>query len=160
VPLSVSRVPPFLTAVPHTERVGTPYREQKEVDEETDNEVLKFWRRMMDCYRGKRRTTVPLRDLGSTLGTMVNGRAIGHHFMKDAEPLHRGEKKRRANFSGHALDHDRFKMNSSWSHALCFAASSIPKSLQLCSRTLVAEINSQELHLVRCYRKNFRKKTE
>ena len=30
-------------------------------------------------------------DLGSTLGTMVNGRAIGHHFMKDAEPLHRGE---------------------------------------------------------------------
>lgn len=26
-------------------------------------------------------------DLGSTLGTMVNGRAIGHHFMKDAEPL-------------------------------------------------------------------------
>ena len=30
-------------------------------------------------------------DLGSTLGTMVNGRAIGRHFMKDAEPLHRGE---------------------------------------------------------------------
>lgn len=30
-------------------------------------------------------------DLGSTLGTMVNGRAIGHHFMRDAEPLHRGE---------------------------------------------------------------------
>ena len=32
-----------------------------------------------------------LRTVGSTLGTMVNGRAIGHHFMKDAEPLHRGE---------------------------------------------------------------------
>jgi CRP/FNR family transcriptional regulator, cyclic AMP receptor protein len=30
-------------------------------------------------------------DLGSTRGTMVNGWAIGHHFMKDAEPLHRGE---------------------------------------------------------------------
>jgi CRP/FNR family transcriptional regulator, cyclic AMP receptor protein len=30
-------------------------------------------------------------DLGSTLGTWVNGWAIGHHFMKDAEPLHRGE---------------------------------------------------------------------
>jgi hypothetical protein len=30
-------------------------------------------------------------DLGSTLGTMVNGWAIGHHFMMDAEPLHRGE---------------------------------------------------------------------
>jgi CRP/FNR family cyclic AMP-dependent transcriptional regulator len=30
-------------------------------------------------------------DLGSTLGTMVNGWALGHHFMKDTEPLHRGE---------------------------------------------------------------------
>jgi CRP/FNR family cyclic AMP-dependent transcriptional regulator len=30
-------------------------------------------------------------DLGSTLGTMVNGWSIGHHFMRDAEPLHRGE---------------------------------------------------------------------
>ena len=30
-------------------------------------------------------------DLGSTLGTMVNGWAVGHHFMKDTEPLHRGE---------------------------------------------------------------------
>jgi len=30
-------------------------------------------------------------DLGSTLGTIVNGRAIGHHFMKDASSLHRGE---------------------------------------------------------------------
>ncbi len=27
-------------------------------------------------------------DLGSTLGTIVNGRAIGHHFMRDAAPLH------------------------------------------------------------------------
>ena len=30
-------------------------------------------------------------DLGSALGTIVNGQAIGHHFMKDAAPLHRGE---------------------------------------------------------------------
>jgi CRP-like cAMP-binding protein len=30
-------------------------------------------------------------DLGSTLGTIVNGRAIGHHFMRDAVPLQRGE---------------------------------------------------------------------
>jgi hypothetical protein len=30
-------------------------------------------------------------DVGSRLGTKVNGQAIGHHFMKDAEPLHRGE---------------------------------------------------------------------
>jgi CRP/FNR family transcriptional regulator, cyclic AMP receptor protein len=32
-----------------------------------------------------------LSDLGSTLGTIVNGQAIGHHFTKDAAPLHRGE---------------------------------------------------------------------
>jgi transposase-like protein len=30
-------------------------------------------------------------DLGSALGTIVNGQAIGHHFRKDAAPLHRGE---------------------------------------------------------------------
>lgn len=30
-------------------------------------------------------------DLGSALGTIVNGQAIGHHFMKDAAPLHLGE---------------------------------------------------------------------
>jgi len=32
-----------------------------------------------------------LSDLGSTLGTIVNGQAIGHHFTKDAAPLHRGQ---------------------------------------------------------------------
>jgi CRP-like cAMP-binding protein len=30
-------------------------------------------------------------DLGSTLGTIVNDQAIGHHFSKDAAPLRRGE---------------------------------------------------------------------
>jgi CRP-like cAMP-binding protein len=30
-------------------------------------------------------------DLGSALGTIVNGRGIGHHFMSDAVPLHAGE---------------------------------------------------------------------
>ena len=30
-------------------------------------------------------------DLGSTLGTIVNGQAIGHHFMRDTAPLIRGE---------------------------------------------------------------------
>jgi CRP/FNR family cyclic AMP-dependent transcriptional regulator len=30
-------------------------------------------------------------DVGSALGTIVNGQAIGHHFMKDAARLHRGE---------------------------------------------------------------------
>jgi CRP/FNR family transcriptional regulator, cyclic AMP receptor protein len=30
-------------------------------------------------------------DLGSALGTIVNGQAIGHHFAKDSAPLNRGE---------------------------------------------------------------------
>jgi CRP/FNR family cyclic AMP-dependent transcriptional regulator len=30
-------------------------------------------------------------DLGSTLGTVVNGQAIGHHFMRDTAPLIHGE---------------------------------------------------------------------
>jgi CRP/FNR family transcriptional regulator, cyclic AMP receptor protein len=30
-------------------------------------------------------------DLGSTLGTIVNGQAIGHHFPKDSAPLNHGE---------------------------------------------------------------------
>jgi CRP-like cAMP-binding protein len=30
-------------------------------------------------------------DLGSTLGTIVNGQAIGHHFMRDTAPLIHGE---------------------------------------------------------------------
>jgi hypothetical protein len=30
-------------------------------------------------------------DLGSRLGTIVDGQGIGHHFMRDAVPLHAGE---------------------------------------------------------------------
>jgi len=36
-------------------------------------------------------TRLLILDLGSTLGTIVNGGAIGHHFMTDAAPLHRGD---------------------------------------------------------------------
>jgi CRP-like cAMP-binding protein len=32
-----------------------------------------------------------LSDLGSALGTIVNGQAVGYHFMRDAAPLQRGE---------------------------------------------------------------------
>jgi hypothetical protein len=34
---------------------------------------------------------IVIEDLGSTLGTVVNGQAIGHHFAKDTAPLHRGD---------------------------------------------------------------------
>ncbi|MCI0467890.1 MAG: FHA domain-containing protein, partial [Beijerinckiaceae bacterium] len=29
-------------------------------------------------------------DLGSTLGTIVNGQPLGHHFGRDSAPLRRG----------------------------------------------------------------------
>ena len=34
---------------------------------------------------------VVIEDLGSTLGTVVNGQAIGHHFARDAAPVRRGD---------------------------------------------------------------------
>jgi hypothetical protein len=36
-------------------------------------------------------TQILVSDLDSALGTIVNGRAIGRHFMTDTAPLHRGE---------------------------------------------------------------------
>jgi hypothetical protein len=37
------------------------------------------------------RDAILVRDLGSTLGTIVNGRPLGHAFPVDSEPLHKGE---------------------------------------------------------------------
>jgi CRP/FNR family transcriptional regulator, cyclic AMP receptor protein len=34
---------------------------------------------------------VVIEDLGSTLGSVVNGQAIGHHFARDTAPLRRGD---------------------------------------------------------------------
>jgi CRP/FNR family cyclic AMP-dependent transcriptional regulator len=39
----------------------------------------------------RRQNGLLILDLGSTLGTMVNGQSIGHHFMKDEAPLRPGE---------------------------------------------------------------------
>ena len=39
----------------------------------------------------RRGTQLLIADLGSKLGTIVNGQAIGHHFTKDTAPLHHGE---------------------------------------------------------------------
>jgi CRP/FNR family transcriptional regulator, cyclic AMP receptor protein len=39
----------------------------------------------------RRGTGFVVSDVKSTLGTIVNGQAIGHHFAKDSAPLHRGE---------------------------------------------------------------------
>lgn len=43
-------------------------------------------------------------DLGSTLGTIVNGKPIGSHFMQDSAPLHRGENRVTAGGYGSPFD--------------------------------------------------------
>jgi len=54
-----------------------------------DQEPFRLSRQHFMIVRGGGHLMVS--DLGSTLGTLVNGQAIGHHFMKDAASLHRGE---------------------------------------------------------------------
>jgi hypothetical protein len=49
------------------------------------------------------RDAILVRDLGSTLGTIVNGRPLGHAFPVDSEPVDR--QGRRA--GGRGADHDR-----------------------------------------------------
>jgi CRP/FNR family transcriptional regulator, cyclic AMP receptor protein len=53
-----------------------------------DQEPFRLSRQHFMIVRGGGHLMVS--DLGSTLGTIVNGQAIGHHFMKDAASLHRG----------------------------------------------------------------------
>ncbi len=54
-----------------------------------DQEPFRLSRQHFMIVRGGGQILVS--DLGSTLGTIVNGQAIGHHFMKDAASLHRGD---------------------------------------------------------------------
>jgi CRP/FNR family transcriptional regulator, cyclic AMP receptor protein len=54
-----------------------------------DKEPFRLSRNHFMILRNRDRLLVC--DLGSTLGTIVNGQAIGLHFMKDGVPLHHGE---------------------------------------------------------------------
>jgi CRP/FNR family transcriptional regulator, cyclic AMP receptor protein len=54
-----------------------------------DQEPFRLSRQHFMIVRGDGQLMVS--DLGSTLGTLVNGQAVGHHFMKDAASLHRGD---------------------------------------------------------------------
>lgn len=54
-----------------------------------DEEPFRLSRDHFAITRSGKRLLVS--DLGSTLGTVVNGQAIGHQFMRDAAPLSRGE---------------------------------------------------------------------
>jgi CRP/FNR family cyclic AMP-dependent transcriptional regulator len=54
-----------------------------------DEEPFRLSRQHFMIARNEGRLFVS--DLGSTLGTIVNGQPIGHHFMRDAAPLRPGE---------------------------------------------------------------------
>jgi len=85
-PIHVAKLPFLVGRVP-VEGDAQPLRRPDLLIE--DEEPFRLSRQHFIIARSGDRLLVS--DLGSTLGTMVNGWAIGHHFMKDAEPLHRGE---------------------------------------------------------------------
>jgi CRP/FNR family transcriptional regulator, cyclic AMP receptor protein len=85
-PIHVAKLPFLVGRVP-VEGNAQPLRRPDLVIE--DEEPFRLSRQHFMIARSGDRLLVS--DLGSTLGTMVNGRAIGHHFMTDAESLHRGE---------------------------------------------------------------------
>jgi hypothetical protein len=55
---------------------------------------------MIICRAGR----LLVSDLGSTLGTILNGQGIGHHFMRDAAPLNTGENRVVAGGRGSPFD--------------------------------------------------------
>lgn len=54
-----------------------------------DHEPFRLSREHFKIMRSSGRVFIS--DTTSTLGTVVNGQAIGHHFMRDTAPLHRGD---------------------------------------------------------------------
>jgi CRP/FNR family cyclic AMP-dependent transcriptional regulator len=86
VPLPVANLP-FLVGRAPTEEEAKPVRHP---DLSIADEVpFRLSRRHFMIARSGGQLLVS--DLGSALGTSVNGQAIGHHFMKDTAPLRRGE---------------------------------------------------------------------
>jgi CRP/FNR family cyclic AMP-dependent transcriptional regulator len=85
-PLQVARLPYLIGRVP-AEEESTPSRAPDLLLE--DHRPFRLSRQHLLIARdaGGYRVT----DLGSTLGTIVNGQAIGHHFAKDSAPLDRGD---------------------------------------------------------------------
>jgi CRP/FNR family cyclic AMP-dependent transcriptional regulator len=85
-PIHVAKLPFLVGRVP-VEGDAQPLRRPDLLIE--DEEPFRLSRQHFVIARSGDRLLVS--DLGSELGTMVNGWAIGHHFMRDAEPLRRGE---------------------------------------------------------------------
>jgi CRP/FNR family cyclic AMP-dependent transcriptional regulator len=91
VPIPVAKLPFLVGRVP-AEGEAEPSRHPNLLVE--DEEPFRLSRQHFTIARSGDRLLVS--DLGSMLGTIVNGEAIGHHFARDAAPLRRGDNRVRA----------------------------------------------------------------
>ncbi len=85
-PIPVAALP-FVVGRPPLADEAEPWRAPDLLIE--DDEPLRLSRDHFAIMHSGGRLVVA--DLGSTLGTSVNGQALGHQFARDAAPLHRGE---------------------------------------------------------------------
>jgi len=85
-PLRVARLPYLIGRIP-AEEESTPSRAADLLLK--DDRPFRLSRQHLLIARGASGYRVT--DLGSALGTIVNGQAIGHHFAKDTAQLNRGD---------------------------------------------------------------------
>ena len=84
--IQVAELPFVVGRLPRHREVGSSRRPNLVID---DHEPFRLSRQHFMIEQSSDRLFVC--DLGSTLGTIVNGMSIGHHFSQDAAPLRRGE---------------------------------------------------------------------
>jgi FHA domain len=84
--INVSKLPFVAGRIPVEGEVKPALRPDLMIE---DEEPFRLSRQHFMIARSGDRLVVS--DLGSALGTIVNGQPIGHHFMRDAAPQHRGE---------------------------------------------------------------------
>jgi CRP-like cAMP-binding protein len=86
VPIRISRLPYLVGRTPAKRETSPSQRPDLLVE---DEEPFRLSRQHFAIARNGNRVLVS--DVGSALGTIVNGQPIGRHFMRDSAPLHRGE---------------------------------------------------------------------
>jgi CRP/FNR family transcriptional regulator, cyclic AMP receptor protein len=85
-PIRVTRLPFVIGRIPAEEETMPSQRPDLSIKDD-----LPFRLSRQHFMIGRTISGFVVADLGSTLGTIVNGQAIGHHFAKDSAPLHRGD---------------------------------------------------------------------
>jgi CRP-like cAMP-binding protein len=85
-PRRISRLPYLVGRIPARRETSPSQRPDLLIE---DRDPFRLSRQHFAIVRNGSRLLVS--DVGSALGTIVNGQAIGRHFMRDNAPLHRGE---------------------------------------------------------------------